>query len=79
MTPHPVAVNFSVDSFTVELSDGRTLRVPYTVSPKLLTATPEQREAVRLSRSGLHWDQLTRTLASTDCRVTIPSGSFSPG
>jgi hypothetical protein len=58
MQPTPTAVKFFDDSFTVELSDGRALSVPYTVSPKLLSATLEQREAVRLSRSGLHWDQL---------------------
>lgn len=62
MLPAPLAVNFYTDTFTVELSDGRTLCVPYSVSPKLMSATPAQREAVRLGRSGLHWDQLDEDL-----------------
>lgn len=62
MQPIPIAVNFHADIFTVELSNGRVLSVPYAVSPKLLAATFAQREAVRLSRTGLHWDQLDEDL-----------------
>jgi len=42
----------------VELSDGRTIGVPLAWFPRLLRATPEQREQVRLSTRGLHWDAL---------------------
>jgi hypothetical protein len=42
----------------VELSDGRTIGVPLAWLPRLLHATPEQREAVRLSSRGLHWEAL---------------------
>jgi hypothetical protein len=59
MLPHPVAVSFtSDDAFTVELDDGRRLTVPLSESPKLLAATPAQREAVRMTLGGLHWDDL---------------------
>lgn len=62
MQPTPIAVKFSADNFAVELSDGRTLCVPYSVSAKLMAVTREQREQVRLSPSGLHWDQIDEDL-----------------
>lgn len=53
-----MAVRFDRDSLWVELSDGRTLGVPLAWFPRLLNATPAQREAVRLSLRGLHWAAL---------------------
>ncbi|MGA3132764.1 MAG: DUF2442 domain-containing protein [Terracidiphilus sp.] len=52
------SVRFDADSMWVELSDGRTIGVPLAWFPRLLRATPEQREQVRLSTRGLHWDAL---------------------
>lgn len=52
------AVRFDADSMWVELSDGRMLGVPLAWFPRLLRATPEEREQVRLSSRGLHWDAL---------------------
>jgi hypothetical protein len=52
------SVRFDADSMWVELSDGRTIGVPLAWFPRLLRATAEQREQVRLSRRGLHWDAL---------------------
>jgi len=40
----------------VELSDGRTIGVPIAWFPRLLRATPAEREQVRLTSRGLHWD-----------------------
>jgi hypothetical protein len=51
-------VRFDADSMWVELSDGRTLGVPLAWFPRLLRATPEQRQQVRLSPRGLHWNAL---------------------
>lgn len=42
----------------VELSDGRTIGVPLAWFPRLLHATPAERDQVRLSTRGLHWDAL---------------------
>jgi hypothetical protein len=42
----------------VDLSDGRTLGVPLAWFPRLLRSTPEQREQVRMTSRGLHWDAL---------------------
>jgi hypothetical protein len=51
-------VRFDSDSMWVDLSDGRTLGVPLAWFPRLLRATAEQREQVRISSRGLHWESL---------------------
>ena len=51
-------IRFDEDSFWVELSDGRTLGVPLAWFPRLLRASPAQREAVTISTRGLHWEEL---------------------
>jgi hypothetical protein len=62
-SPEPVAVRFDQDSFWVDLSDGRTIGVPLAWFPRLLHATPEQRAAIELSRSGLHWDAIDEDIS----------------
>lgn len=47
----------------VDLEDGRTLGVPLAWFPRLLHATPEQRQAVELSRRGLHWEELDEDIS----------------
>ena len=47
------AVRFDDNSMWVELSDGRTIGVPYAWFSRLLNATPKQREAVEIGRFGL--------------------------
>lgn len=54
---------FDADSMWVELSDGRTLGVPLAWFPRLIRATPEQREQVRISSRGLHWEELDEDVA----------------
>jgi Protein of unknown function (DUF2442) len=54
----PVRVRFDEDSFWVALSDGRVIGVPLAWFPRLLHGTTEQREQVRISSRGLHWDAL---------------------
>ncbi|MGA3263470.1 MAG: DUF2442 domain-containing protein [Terracidiphilus sp.] len=51
-------VRFDSDSMWVDLSDGRTIGVPLAWFPRLLHGTAEQREQVRISSRGLHWDAL---------------------
>jgi hypothetical protein len=51
------------DSLWVELSDGRTLSAPLAWFPRLLKATPEQREEVRISTRGLHWEELDEDIS----------------
>jgi hypothetical protein len=47
----------------VDLSDGRTLGVPLAWFPRLLHATPAQREKVELSRVGLHWEDIDEDIS----------------
>jgi hypothetical protein len=58
--PSAASLRFDDHLMVVELKDGRTLGVPLTWFPRLLEATPEQREGYRISRSGesLHWEAL---------------------
>jgi hypothetical protein len=54
----PTGVRFDEDSMWVGLSDGRTIGVPLAWFPRLLRGTPQQREQVRMTSLGLHWDVL---------------------
>ena len=56
-------IRFDDDNMWVELSDGRTLGVPLAWFPRLLHATPEQREACRISSRGLHWEALDEDIS----------------
>jgi hypothetical protein len=51
-------VRFDEDNMWVDLSDGRVLGVPLAWFPKLLHSGPDQREQVRISSRGLHWEAL---------------------
>ncbi len=57
------AVRFDEDLMWVELSDGRTIGVPYAWFPRLLTASKKQREAVEIGRFGLHWDAIDEDIS----------------
>jgi hypothetical protein len=52
------SVRFDTDRMWVELSDGRTIGVPLAWFPRLLHASPHQRQACRISNRGLHWEAL---------------------
>lgn len=56
-------VRFDEDSMWVDLSDGRTLGVPLAWFPRLLRGTPEQRQQVRISSRGLHWESLDEDIS----------------
>lgn len=58
MSTSAKAVRFEGASMIVDLADGRTLSVPLAWFPRLLAATSEERERVRISRRGLHWGEL---------------------
>jgi len=57
------AVRFDDQTMWVDLSDGRTLGVPLAWFPRLLNATPAERERVELSRVGLHWESLDEDIS----------------
>ncbi len=63
MTISAKAVRFDDDSMWVDLSDGRTIGVPYAWFPRLLNATQKQRERVEIGRIGLHWEELDEDIS----------------
>ena len=63
MTISPTAVRFDEHTMWVDLSDGRNLGVPLAWFPRLLRATPEQRDRVEISRIGLHWDEIDEDIS----------------
>jgi hypothetical protein len=63
MTISASKVWFDENSMWLDLTDGRTLSVPLAWYPRLMKATPEQRQQVRLSRFGLHWEDLDEDIS----------------
>jgi hypothetical protein len=63
MTTSATSVRFDEHMMWVELSDGRTLGVPLAWFPRLLRATPAEREQVELSRVGLHWEAIDEDIS----------------
>ena len=59
----PERVRFDDDAMWVDISDGRTIGVPLAWFPRLLSATPAQREAFELSRLGIHWEELDEDIS----------------
>jgi hypothetical protein len=57
------SVRFDEDQMWVELDDGRTIGVPLAWFPRLFHGTPELREHVSISRSGLHWEELDEDIS----------------
>jgi len=49
----------------VDLMDGRTVGVPLAWFPRLLEATPDQRQKYRISVTGegLHWDEIDEDIS----------------
>jgi hypothetical protein len=63
MSISPTTVRFDEHTMWVELTDGRTLGVPLAWFPRLLHATPAERECVELSRVGLHWEDIDEDIS----------------
>jgi Protein of unknown function (DUF2442) len=63
ISPEPLAVRFDADSIWVDLEDGRTLGIPIVWFPRLLHATPEQRNDFFISPSGILWDEIDEDIS----------------
>lgn len=63
--PAVVDVRVAEESLSVELRDGRSLSVPLTWYPRLLHATPQERDRWRLigRGEGIHWDDLDEDIS----------------
>ncbi|MCK4910222.1 MAG: DUF2442 domain-containing protein [Thermodesulfovibrionales bacterium] len=59
-------VNISEDSLSVSLMDGRTITVPLAWYPRLLNATPAQRNKWEISAGGygIHWPEIDEDLST---------------
>ena len=53
-------VHFTEDEMTVDLADGRKVSVPLAWFPRLLHATPQQRERWEFlgDGEGIHWEEI---------------------
>ena len=58
-------VRVAADDFTVDLSDGRAISVPYVWYPRLQHATREERENWKLigEGDGIHWPDLDEDIS----------------
>ena len=63
MTDSATSVRFDEHTMWVDLTDGRTLRVPLAWFPRLLEASPAERNRFELSRNGLHWERLDEDIS----------------
>jgi hypothetical protein len=63
MSISPTAIRFDEHTMWVDLSDGRTLGIPLAWFPRLLNATPAQRQKVEMSRVGLHWEDFDEDIS----------------
>lgn len=64
--PRARNVTFVRDRLSVDLVDGRTILVPLSWYPRLLRASPEQREHWELIAAGhgIHWPDLDEDLST---------------
>lgn len=63
MTVSATSIRFDEHTMWLDLTDGRTLGVPLAWFPRLLNATPAQRQRVEISRVGLHWEDLDEDIS----------------
>ena len=63
--PRAIDVKVTKDTLTVELSDGRTISVPLQWYPRLVYATPQERNNWRLigNGEGIHWEDLDEDIS----------------
>lgn len=59
------SVQFSDDSMTVFLDDGRSISIPLTWYPRLLHGSPQERQKVELigDGEGIHWPMLNEDIS----------------
>ena len=59
-------VHFTEDTLSVDMIDGRTITVPLAWYPRLLHATPEQRQNWQISGAGfgIHWPDIDEDLST---------------
>ena len=73
------AISFDANAMWVDFVDGRKLSVPLAYFPRLLNASPSQRERYEISGggSGLHWDELDEDISVENLLLGIGDGTSS--
>ena len=63
--PKAENVRVTTDTLSVDLSDGRTISVPLEWFPRLVHATPEERDNWRLigRGHGIHWEDIDEDIS----------------
>src|SRR5262245_8485259 len=74
--PNAESVTITDDALTVALSDGRTLSVLLAWFPRLLHATPEERDNWRFigKGQGIHWEDVDEDISIENLLAGEPSG-----
>ncbi len=74
--PNAESVTVSEHTLTVELSDGRSISVPLTWYPRLVHATPEERDRWELigRGHGIHWEDIDEDISVENLLTGMPSG-----
>jgi len=69
-------VTVTDDTLSVDLDDGRTISVPLAWYPRLLHATPEERNNWRFigAKEGMHWTDLDEDISVENLLMGKPSG-----
>jgi len=74
----PLATSVAVteDTLTVDLADGRSLSVPLAWYPRLLHATPQERQGWQLIArgEGIHWPGVDEDISVASLVAGRPSG-----
>ncbi|MCI5065023.1 DUF2442 domain-containing protein [bacterium] len=72
-------VSWTDDSMSVDLVDGRTITVPIVWYPRLLNASPKERENWKTSGGGygIHWPDIDEDLSVEGLLRGIPAHDFS--
>jgi hypothetical protein len=74
--PNAESVVVTEDTLSVDLSDGRTIAVPLVWFPRLVHATPEERNNWRLigEGHGIHWEDIDEDISVVGLLAGKPSG-----
>lgn len=69
------SVRFTEDELVVSIADGRTISVPLVWYPRLLHATPDQRENWEPSGAGfgIHWPEIDEDLSTEGLLAGAPA------
>ncbi len=65
MNTSALELNFDATMMWLSLADGRKLGVPLAYFPRLLRASPDQRQRYELSGggTGIHWDEIDEDIS----------------